>query len=80
MSIRLDEIKTGPSGIWSDKVSIEQKKTAEHFVYLNNHKQIYNNTAVFYIMHGGFTALNVQERSTKVIQLFFMSKQKASKE
>ena len=24
-------------------------------------------------MHGGFTALNVQERNTKVIQLFFMS-------
>ena len=35
--------KYGSSGKWSDKFSIEQKKTAEHFVYLNNHKQIYNN-------------------------------------
>ena len=33
--------KNGSSGKWSDKFSIEQKKTAEHFVYLNNHKQIY---------------------------------------
>ena len=41
--------KTGSSGKWSDKFSIEQKKTAEHFVYLNNHKQIYNNEQQFSI-------------------------------
>ena len=29
-------LKLGSSGKWSDKVSIEQKKTAKHFVYLNN--------------------------------------------
>lgn len=39
----------GSSGKWSDKFSIEQKKTAEHFVYLNNHKQIYNNEQQFSI-------------------------------
>ena len=39
----------GSSGKWSDNVSIEQKKTAEHFVYLNNHKQIYNNEQQFSI-------------------------------
>ena len=42
------EIK-GSSGKWSDNVSIEQKKTAEHFVYLNNHKQIYKNEQQFSI-------------------------------
>ena len=41
--------KRGSSGKWSDKFSIEQKKTAEHFVYLNNHKQIYNNEQQFSI-------------------------------
>ena len=39
----------GSSGKWSDKFSIEQKKTAEHFVHLNNHKQIYNNEQQFSI-------------------------------
>lgn len=39
----------GSSGKWSDNVSIEQKKTAEHFVYLNNHKQIYKNEQQFSI-------------------------------
>lgn len=39
----------GSSGKWSDKVSIERKKTAEHFVYLNNHNQIYNNEQQFSI-------------------------------
>ena len=39
----------GSSGKWSDKVCIERKKTAEHFVYLNNHKQIYNNEQQFSI-------------------------------
>ena len=39
----------GSSDISSDKFSIEQKKTAEHFVYLNNHKQIYNNEQQFSI-------------------------------
>ena len=39
----------GSSDIPSDKVSIEQKKTAEHFVYLNNHKQIYKNEQQFSI-------------------------------
>ena len=42
-------IKNGSSDISSDKFSIEQKKTAEHFVYLNNHKQIYNNEQQFSI-------------------------------
>lgn len=42
-------LKKGSSDISSDKVSIEQKKTAEHFVYLNNHKQIYNNEQQFSI-------------------------------
>lgn len=41
--------KSGSSDISSDKFSIEQKKTAEHFVYLNNHKQIYNNEQQFSI-------------------------------
>ena len=41
--------KFGSSDISSDKFSIEQKKTAEHFVYLNNHKQIYNNEQQFSI-------------------------------
>ena len=41
--------KEGSSDISSDKFSIEQKKTAEHFVYLNNHKQIYNNEQQFSI-------------------------------
>ena len=41
--------KIGSSDISSDKFSIEQKKTAEHFVYLNNHKQIYNNEQQFSI-------------------------------
>ena len=41
--------KKGSSDISSDKFSIEQKKTAEHFVYLNNHKQIYNNEQQFSI-------------------------------
>ena len=40
---------SGSSGKWSDNVSIEQKKTAEHFVYLNNHKQIYKNEQQFSI-------------------------------
>ena len=30
-------------------------------------------------MHGGFTAMNVQERNTKVTQLFFMCKTKSAK-
>ena len=42
-------LKKGSSDISSDKVSIEQKKTAEHFVYLNNHKQIYKNEQQFSI-------------------------------
>ena len=41
--------KEGSSGKRSDNVSIEQKKTAEHFVYLNNHKQIYKNEQQFSI-------------------------------
>ena len=44
-----NEIIFGSSDISSDKFSIEQKKTAEHFVYLNNHKQIYNNEQQFSI-------------------------------
>ena len=39
----------GSSDISSDKVSIKQKKTAEVFVYLNNHKQIYKNEQQFSI-------------------------------
>lgn len=31
---------TGSSGIWSD-IIVRKKKTAEQFVYLNNHKQMY---------------------------------------
>ena len=45
----LNTKKKGSSGKWSDKVSIERKKTAEHFVYLNNHNQIYNNEQQFSI-------------------------------
>ena len=47
--LSLVKIKYGSSGKWSDNVSIEQKKTAEHFVYLNNHKQIYKNEQQFSI-------------------------------
>ena len=45
----LISIMSGSSGKGSDKFSIEQKKTAEHFIYLNNHKQIYNNEQQFSI-------------------------------
>ena len=48
-SIKYVGINNGSSGKWSDNVSIEQKKTAEHFVYLNNHKQIYKNEQQFSI-------------------------------
>ena len=41
--------KYGSSDISSDKVNIKQKKTAEVFVYLNNHKQIYKNEQQFSI-------------------------------
>lgn len=37
----LNDIKLDSSEIWSDKFCIKKKKTAEHIVYLNNHKQIY---------------------------------------
>lgn len=47
--VLLLSVKGGSSDISSDKFSIEQKKTAEHFVYLNNHKQIYNNEQQFSI-------------------------------
>ena len=45
----LSRIFFGSSDISSDKVSIKQKKTAEVFVYLNNHKQIYKNEQQFSI-------------------------------
>lgn len=42
-SQHIKQYKSGSSGKWSDKVCIEQKKIAEHFVYLNNDNQIYKN-------------------------------------
>ena len=40
--------KKGSSEIWSDFIVIK-KKTAEQFVYLNNHKQMYKDEQQFSI-------------------------------
>ena len=38
--IMVRDNKKGSSGIWSD-IIVRKKKTAEQFVYLNKHKQMY---------------------------------------
>lgn len=55
----------GSSGKWSDKVIIGEKKTAEHFVYLNNHKQIYNNEQQFSISCMGLYSLECTREEYK---------------
>lgn len=40
--------KNGSSDISSDRI-VRKKKTAEQFVYLNNHKQMYKNEQQFSI-------------------------------
>ena len=40
----------GSSEKWSDIISINKKKTAEKFVFLNNHKQIYKYEQQFSIL------------------------------